>query len=105
MRTRPVVDPPGQPGAGDSVVSVRVRGLRRATATPTIVEDRSLEVVYSEFFAGWRLALQPGGEPAPALQLFVQPDDHFGVNDVAGSNPVVAEGFEARLREWAKTRG
>lgn len=35
-------------------------GLERATATPTIVEDRSLEVVYSEFFAGWRLALQPG---------------------------------------------
>jgi peptide/nickel transport system substrate-binding protein len=35
-------------------------GLERATATPTIVEDRSLEVVYDGFFAGWRLALQPG---------------------------------------------
>lgn len=35
-------------------------GLERATATPRIVSDRALEVVYDEFFPGWRLALGPG---------------------------------------------
>lgn len=35
-------------------------GLERATATPTIVADSSLEVVYDGFFSGWKLALQPG---------------------------------------------
>lgn len=35
-------------------------GLELATATPTIVEDRALEVVYDDFFSNWRLALAPG---------------------------------------------
>jgi peptide/nickel transport system substrate-binding protein len=35
-------------------------GLELATATPTIVEDRALQVVYDRYFADWRLALQPG---------------------------------------------
>ncbi|MCU1418155.1 MAG: transporter family substrate-binding protein [Schumannella sp.] len=35
-------------------------GLELATTTPTIVEDRSLEVVYDSYFSNWRLALQPG---------------------------------------------
>ena len=35
-------------------------GLELATATPRIVEDRALEVVYDDYFPGWRLALSPG---------------------------------------------
>lgn len=35
-------------------------GLELATATPVIVEDRSLEVSYDSYFPGWRLALAPG---------------------------------------------
>jgi peptide/nickel transport system substrate-binding protein len=35
-------------------------GLELATATPRIVEDHSLEVVYDDYFPGWRLALAPG---------------------------------------------
>jgi peptide/nickel transport system substrate-binding protein len=35
-------------------------GLELATETPRVVEDRSLEVVYDDFFTGWRLALAPG---------------------------------------------
>jgi peptide/nickel transport system substrate-binding protein len=35
-------------------------GLELATATPRIVEDRSLEVTYDEVFPNWRLALAPG---------------------------------------------
>jgi peptide/nickel transport system substrate-binding protein len=35
-------------------------GLELATATPRIVEDRSLEVTYGSYFPGWRLALAPG---------------------------------------------
>jgi peptide/nickel transport system substrate-binding protein len=35
-------------------------GLETATKTPTIVEDRSLEVTYDAYFPGWRLALEPG---------------------------------------------
>lgn len=35
-------------------------GLERATRTPTIVEDRVLEVTYDSYFPGWRLALEPG---------------------------------------------
>lgn len=34
-------------------------GLERATTTPTVVQDRALEVVYDSYFAGWRLALDP----------------------------------------------
>ena len=35
-------------------------GLEHATATPTIVDDRSLEVVYDRYFPTWRTALAPG---------------------------------------------
>lgn len=35
-------------------------GLETATATPQIVEDRSVEVTYDRFFPGWRSALDPG---------------------------------------------
>ena len=35
-------------------------GLELATTTPRIVEDRSIEVVYDDYFPGWRLALAPG---------------------------------------------
>ncbi|MEQ1737606.1 MAG: ABC transporter substrate-binding protein, partial [Rhodoglobus sp.] len=35
-------------------------GLELATATPRIVEDRSLEVSYTSYFPAWRLALAPG---------------------------------------------
>jgi len=35
-------------------------GLELATATPRIVEDRAIEVVYDDYFPGWRLALAPG---------------------------------------------
>lgn len=35
-------------------------GLELATRTPVIVSDRAIEVVYDEYFSGWRLALAPG---------------------------------------------
>ncbi len=35
-------------------------GLELATATPVIVEDRSLEVTYTSYFPSWRIALAPG---------------------------------------------
>jgi peptide/nickel transport system substrate-binding protein len=35
-------------------------GLELATVTPRIVEDRSIEVVYDDYFSNWRLALAPG---------------------------------------------
>jgi peptide/nickel transport system substrate-binding protein len=35
-------------------------GLELATATPVIVADRALEVTYTSYFPGWRLALAPG---------------------------------------------
>lgn len=44
-------------------------------------------------------ALQPAGEPAPALQLYVQPDDFAAVNDVASQHPDEAERLTARLQE------
>ena len=44
----------------DGVVFFDGAGLEAATATPVIVEDRSLEVTYDAFVSNWRLALQPG---------------------------------------------
>jgi peptide/nickel transport system substrate-binding protein len=35
-------------------------GLELATETPSIVQDRSLEVTYDSYFPGWRLVLAPG---------------------------------------------
>jgi peptide/nickel transport system substrate-binding protein len=65
-------------------------GLELATATPRIVEDRSLEISYDEFFSNWRLALAPGvpahvvAEHALGLDA-ADPDDPDGALDAAMS--------------------
>ncbi len=51
------------------------------------------------------IALQPNGEPAPALQLFVQPDDSHCVNDVAGEYRDAADRLAARLQELTSAGG
>ncbi len=50
-------------------------GLELATATPTIVEDRSIEVVYDEYFTGWRLALAPGVAAHVVAERALELDD------------------------------
>lgn len=62
-------------------------GLELATATPTIVADDTLQVVYDDYFPNWRLALQPG-VPAHvvaqhALGLPAGGDDDKAVQDAA----------------------
>lgn len=59
-------------------------GLETATATPRIVEDRSLEVTYDAYFSGWRLALEPG------VAAHVVAEHVLGVSDDSddGEDPV-----------------
>ncbi len=50
-------------------------GLELATSTPRIVEDSSIEVVYDEYFPGWRLALAPGTAAHVVAQRALDLDD------------------------------
>ena len=55
-------------------------GLELATKTPTIVEDRSLEIVYDGYFSNWRLALQPG------VPAHVVAEHALGLSDGTGED-------------------
>jgi peptide/nickel transport system substrate-binding protein len=55
-------------------------GLEHATKTPTVVEDRSLEVVYDAYFPAWRIALAPG------LPAHVVAERALGLDDGADSD-------------------
>jgi peptide/nickel transport system substrate-binding protein len=50
-------------------------GLELATATPRVVEDRSIEVVYDDYFPNWRLALAPGVAAHVVAQRALDLDD------------------------------
>jgi peptide/nickel transport system substrate-binding protein len=64
-------------------------GLELATATPEIVQDRALEVIYDDFFPNWRLALAPG------VAAHVVAEHALGLPDGGGSDG--ADGDDAAL--------
>jgi len=68
----------------DDVVFFDGAGLESSTATPTIVEDRSLEVVFADYEPNWRVALQPG------VAAHVVAEHALGLPDGSDDDPVAA---------------
>ena len=79
-------------------------GLELATATPRIVEDRAIEVVYDDYFPGWRLALAPGVAAHVVAQRALDLDDGAGpAADEAPEDPAAdAEHRDAAMAAKAE---
>ncbi len=80
-------------------------GLELATATPQIVADSSIEVVYDDYFPGWRLALAPGVAAHVVAQRALDLDDEHPDAAMAAKAALVAAvvgGDTERLAELSR---